>query len=307
MRRIITLGIALVAMLVGTLVTAGQPASAIGTGAFMIRSQGVNLCLRGENSAWTEVRAVLCDQGDINQRWIYVDTNSKRRFALGISGNSSNPNILCLTITPAGGVYTALCSEGGYYNNFSFSTMDNDTPTLLAPNGPGATCYLGAGSNGSAVCYQGSQESDKQWIFTYKAGAGGPWEVKNDNSGKCLEVGGWSTANGAGVNQWDCHGGNNQKWVQRIRGYGYEIVNVNSGKCLEVGGWDTANGAGVNQWDCHGGNNQLWQEQYDATARRWIYLNIHSGKSLEVGGWSTANGARVNQWDYLRGRNQAWH
>ncbi|MGW8352343.1 RICIN domain-containing protein [Streptomyces wedmorensis] len=82
--------------------------------------------------------------------------------------------------------------------------------------------------------------------------------LANWNSAKCLEVGGWSTANGAGVNQWACHDGNNQKWLGVPHGEGRLIYNAHSGKCLEVKGWSTANGAQIGQWDCHGGDNQVW-------------------------------------------------
>jgi Ricin-type beta-trefoil lectin domain-like len=36
--------------------------------------------------------------------------------------------------------------------------------------------------------------------------------LQNVHSDKCLEIGGWSTANGAGANLWDTHGGDNQRW-----------------------------------------------------------------------------------------------
>ncbi|MFD9030598.1 RICIN domain-containing protein [Streptomyces sp. NPDC059567] len=83
--------------------------------------------------------------------------------------------------------------------------------------------------------------------------------ILNLHSGKCLEVKGWSTANGAQIGQWDCHAGANQQWTMHYAGeYLMTLVNVNSGKCLEIGGWRTDNGAPATQWDCHNGLNQLW-------------------------------------------------
>jgi hypothetical protein len=79
----------------------------------------------------------------------------------------------------------------------------------------------------------------------------------NYNSGKCLEVLNSSTANGATVGQFACHGGANQKWyLNRSNGL---IGNAFSGKCLEVYGWSTADSAAVVQWECHGGANQIWR------------------------------------------------
>lgn len=133
------------------------------------------------------------------------------------------------------------------------------------------------------------------------------WDlVLNLNSGLCLEVSGWSTANGAGVNQWECHGGANQQWLAAPRGNARLIQNGQSGKCLEVKGWSTANGATIDQWDCHGGANQLWQLRATSDYTVALY-NVNSGKCLEIGGWRTDNGAPATQWDCHWGNNQRWY
>ncbi|MCX5195152.1 RICIN domain-containing protein [Streptomyces sp. NBC_00249] len=128
--------------------------------------------------------------------------------------------------------------------------------------------------------------------------------VVNLNSNKCLEVGGWSTADGAGVNQWDCHDGNNQKWLAVPYGSGALIYNAHSRKCLEVKGWSKANGAQIGQWDCHGGANQQWQIR--SGGYPFSLVNVNSGKCLEIGGWSYDNGAPATQWDCHWGENQSW-
>jgi hypothetical protein len=130
--------------------------------------------------------------------------------------------------------------------------------------------------------------------------------VNVNTSSKCLEVGGWSTTNGAGVNQWDCHTGANQEWAGFEYGSGYLIYNRHSGKCLEVKGWSTANGAQIGQWDCHGGANQQWITRY-AGERLVTLVNVNSGKCLEIGGWRTDNGAPATQWDCHAGLNQLWY
>ncbi|MBX9422257.1 MULTISPECIES: RICIN domain-containing protein [Streptomyces] len=137
------------------------------------------------------------------------------------------------------------------------------------------------------------------------AALGLSWDtVVNLNSNKCLEVGGWSTADGAGVNQWDCHDGDNQKWLAVPYGGGNLIYNKNSGKCLEVKGWSTANGAQIGQWDCHGGANQQWKVHQGY--HHFALINVNSGKCLEIGGWRGDNGAPATQWDCHWGENQFW-
>ena len=72
--------------------------------------------------------------------------------------------------------------------------------------------------------------------------------------GKCLDITGASTANGALIELWQCNGGANQQW-QASNG---ELVNPASGKCLDDPGSNTANGTQLDLWTCNGGANQQW-------------------------------------------------
>ncbi|WP_404961800.1 RICIN domain-containing protein [Streptomyces sp. 147326] len=129
----------------------------------------------------------------------------------------------------------------------------------------------------------------------------GPFTWVNANSGKCLEIWSYSTANGADANQWDCYGGSTQKWYSsNLNGWG-TLRNANSGKCLEIRGDSTANGAAANQWDCNGSATQQWNWTPSGTL-----MNGNSGKCLEIRGDSTANGARANQWDCNGSATQRW-
>ncbi|XYH93542.1 RICIN domain-containing protein [Sorangium sp. So ce1128] len=80
------------------------------------------------------------------------------------------------------------------------------------------------------------------------------------HSGKCLDVNGASTADGAAVQQWTCNGGSNQQWQLQSAGSGYyRVVARHSGKCLDVVRSSTADGAAVQQYACNGGSNQQWE------------------------------------------------
>jgi len=86
----------------------------------------------------------------------------------------------------------------------------------------------------------------------------------------CLEIGNFSTANGAGADQHDCNTGPHQQWrfvpsgftgdsaLARWLGSSFMIQNVYSGKCLEVAGSSPEDAATVVQNDCYRGLNQLW-------------------------------------------------
>jgi glycerate-2-kinase len=88
----------------------------------------------------------------------------------------------------------------------------------------------------------------------------------NHHSGKCLDIQGVSTADGAAVHQWTCHGGTNQQFTLRqVAADDYQLVAVHSGKCVDVSGISTAAGALVHQWTCDSASalatkkNQVWR------------------------------------------------
>jgi hypothetical protein len=125
-------------------------------------------------------------------------------------------------------------------------------------------------------------------------------------SGKCVDVVSGSTADGAEVIQYDCHGGLNQQWRLQDAGGGYvQIISQASGKCLDIASASTANNARAVQWTCNGGANQQWQVRTVSGG----YVEIvarHSGKCLDVVSASTANSARLQQYDCYGGTNQHW-
>lgn len=138
----------------------------------------------------------------------------------------------------------------------------------------------------------------------------------NVNSNKCLDVAGASTADGANIQQFQCHFGANQQWkIIPNLGPTYEpdgtylVINVNSSKCLAVAGASTADGANVQQYTCHRQANQRWFIRYDqhrGDRATYRLVNVHSGKCLEVAGSSTRDGANVQQSTCQGGYNQRW-
>ncbi len=74
-------------------------------------------------------------------------------------------------------------------------------------------------------------------------------------SGKCLDVDGGRTTNGAVVDLWPCVSSYpNQRW----NFVGEAIVGI-GGKCLDVSGGRAVDGARVQMWDCNNGPNQSWR------------------------------------------------
>jgi hypothetical protein len=120
------------------------------------------------------------------------------------------------------------------------------------------------------------------------------------HSGRCADVTSQSLWQGAQIKQYDCNGGNNQKyWFKSVGSGYYQLMVRNSSLCVQE------NAATITQENCSG----------SATTQQWSvtttgsYVNIKSrasGKCLDVNGASTANGAAVITFTCNNGTNQQW-
>jgi GH43 family beta-xylosidase/putative hemolysin len=133
------------------------------------------------------------------------------------------------------------------------------------------------------------------------------YRIVNRNSGKCLDVSGASTADGADVAQWTCTGGANQRW--RIEDLGNDtnrVVSVGSGKVLDVSNCGGADGANIQQWSWLNNNCQKFRLVISG-AGGWVRLeNVSSGKVADVANCGTADGSDVRQWAWLSNNCQQW-
>jgi glucose/arabinose dehydrogenase len=117
-------------------------------------------------------------------------------------------------------------------------------------------------------------------------------------AGKCLDISGGGTADGAKIQLWTCNGSGAQVWTVN----GQVWRNPQSGKCLDVAGGATANGTKAQLWTCNGTAAQNWAAQADKTIR-----NPVSGRCLDVSQNSSADGQQIHIWDCLGAANQQWN
>jgi lysophospholipase L1-like esterase len=122
-------------------------------------------------------------------------------------------------------------------------------------------------------------------------------EVVGAGSGRCLDVVGASTTNGAQVQLYDCWGGSNQRWTYTS---GRQLT-VYGNKCLDASGQGTADGTAVIIWDCSGQSNQQWNVNSNGTI-----TGVQSGKCLDANARGTANGTRIILWTCNGQTNQQW-
>ncbi|MEE1754461.1 RICIN domain-containing protein [Streptomyces sp. SP18CS02] len=127
------------------------------------------------------------------------------------------------------------------------------------------------------------------------------------NSGKCVDVADFATADAAQLVQWGCGVGINQHFQIKELGAGHvQIMARHSGKCLDVSGASTEDGAPAVQNVCDGRPSQQWKIGSAGTLGYTQIAARHSGKCLDVVNQSTADGAALQQWACNGGHNQHW-
>ena len=124
-----------------------------------------------------------------------------------------------------------------------------------------------------------------------------------ENSGKCMNVAGASTANGAKVIQYTCVASAlNDKWQVTSRGRdadGFDhfwVKNVNSGKCLTVLNASTSNNASLIQYTCTDGANETWYADSQPERPTLRLASVGSGLCVDVPGRSTADNVNLIQY-----------
>jgi glucose/arabinose dehydrogenase len=135
-------------------------------------------------------------------------------------------------------------------------------------------------------------------ISTLNASAAAGVPVVSVASGRCLDVDGGSSAPGAGIHIYDCHGQANQAWTFTSAG---ELRVYDAAMCLDVDGADTTSPARAQIYTCTGRPNQQWRINPGGSI-----VGVQSGLCLDVTGGNTANSTVVGLFTCNGQSNQAW-
>ena len=170
-------------------------------------------------------------------------------------------------------------------------TRANGTATSIGvPSSPGDyRLYV--------VDAQGNRSAESKSIARRQGGGQQGVTIVGGQSGRCVDIPGSTTTNGAQAQLWDCDGTAKQRWSHTA---GRQLM-VYGNKCLDANGNGTANGTAAIVWTCHGGTNQKWRLNADGSI-----TGVQSGLCLEVAGGATANGTPVRLWTCNGQANQRW-
>ncbi|WP_128431298.1 RICIN domain-containing protein [Streptomyces cyaneus] len=240
-------------------------------------------------------------------------------FMLTSGATGWNPNQQqYATATSIAGPWTAMTNIG------DSTTYGSQTAYVLPVQGTSTTSYLYLGdrwgnSFGGTVndsryvwlplTFPSSTSMSMSWtpevtIDTATGSISGTSATYNTlvarHSGRCADVTSQSLWAGAQIKQYDCNGGNNQKyWFKSVGSGYYQLMVRSSSLCVQE------NANTVTQENCNASStNQQW-----SLTTTGSYVNVKSratGECLDVNGASTANSAAVITYTCNGGTNQQW-
>lgn len=140
-------------------------------------------------------------------------------------------------------------------------------------------------------------------------------------AGKCVDISGRSSANGAKVQLYTCNGTTAQKWQRVYKDVGLDagylgatktkfyLVDTSlgnpNGRCIDVTASGTLNGTKVHSWDCGFGtfrDAQIWTQGSSNSL-----VNPNSNRCLSTSGYNASqNGNQLIIWDCKGYANQRW-
>lgn len=180
----------------------------------------------------------------------------------------------------------------------SLSTSPSPTDTARPSRTPGPSASPSPAAKASSTQAPSMRPTLSPSAQPPASGGGIPRsEIVGGQSGRCLDINGFTTANGTQAQLYDCNGGSNQLWTYTTAGQ----LTVYGTKCLGASGGATSPGTAAVIWDCTGAADQQWAINADGTI-----TNVPSGLCLDAYGQGTGNGTAIIIWSCNGQGNQQW-
>lgn len=133
----------------------------------------------------------------------------------------------------------------------------------------------------------------------------GNYRLVVKHSNKYMTVAGWSSVDGAVIEQWDSVNQSNQVFNIQATPGGYKLLPSYNAKVVTVDGYSNSNGGVINQWADYEQTNQRFS-LVSVGGGYYKIVSRSSGKCLAINNSGTANGDDVVQWDWLNNDNFKW-
>ena len=208
---------------------------------------------------------------------------------------------------PSSGTLTSIRTKcGGRYQCVDISA---------ASYADGANAQIWDCVNGNAQIWDCVNGNAQMYAFVFAGFEDGIpyWVIRNNATGKVLDVaigtGIDGGNNGANIQQWAYHGGDNQKWTLQMAGDGYFYIRskLDTNLVLDLLYGSTDNGTNLQLCNYHGGENQqwyLWDNTINLSAD-WtnsnykVAYNADGGTLLDENGNETTDTVRTYEYDRI--------
>jgi glucosylceramidase len=194
----------------------------------------------------------------------------------------------------------------GNVEDVAFQNPDGSTALVVLNSNTSSSNTFGVDENGQYFNY--TLPAGAVATFTWPAGSGSSspinssdwYEVRNPNSGQCVQPSGNGTSNGTTLVQEPCTGSASQLWQFQANSNGtYHVANqAASSEVWDVTGGTgaTSNGTAIQIWSSTGGSNQQWAAQQLSNGDLEFIAQNSGTECLDVTGDSTSAGAQMQQW-----------
>jgi hypothetical protein len=147
-----------------------------------------------------------------------------------------------------------------------------------------------------------SAASNAVAVTTLTVSSGSKYQIRNPNSGLCIDAGASGAANATPLIIYGCSTARVQIWQFLATSGGYYEVLVSSstlGWDFDInGGLGQNNGQKAQLWAYGGGANQQWQAVSEGAGTGKVhFVNLNSGKCLDVPSATTVSGTQLQQYD----------
>ncbi|QQQ74960.1 ricin-type beta-trefoil lectin domain protein [Saccharothrix sp. 6-C] len=196
------------------------------------------------------------------------------------------------------GAYRIDSTANGTVQNVAYRNPDG-SKALIAHNGGTSAQSVRVNWGNQSFTYTLPARTSATFTWQGTPGTGNPGGsggAITGLGGKCVDVAGASSADGAAVQLYSCNGTAAQQWSRPGDGTLRAL-----GKCLDIKDRGTADGAQLQLWTCGGGANQQWTH----TSGRDL-VNPATGKCVDVTGNTSADGTRLQIWTCTGAANQKW-
>ncbi len=266
-----------------------------------------------ENCYYEKGGNVICDWNQITYPGAYAETGSKS------SGCSRTTLAECQSSSQKG---SATASSFRPTNNYTYKTLSADNARSFTSAYSGCQSdknnykYVTSSSAGIPSAYYMSGPSDgwAEVITPASMPIDAYFQIKNVNSGLCLDVDGAAAANGTNVQQWGADASspavqNTWRFVPSDEENYYYIQSMVGDKTyvLDVTGGKSANGTNIEIYKFKANNNQKFMITKNSDGTYKIRPKVGNGSAmLEIASASTSSGANAALWENTGSSCQDW-